>query len=1109
MNNTIKGITIEIGGDTSKLGKALQNVEKQSKSLSAELGQINRLLKLDPGNTELLAQKQKVLAEAISSTAKKLEALKTAEAQVQAQFERGEVSEEQVRALQREIIQTEGKLSGYEKAAKETADEIERLGDASEDAAQDTDQLGRELDDVGDAAEKAGANTDIIRAAFAGLLANIGSDVFRAAISKLKEAAQAALEVGMGFESSMAEVAAISGATGDDLSRLEETAREFGATTVFSASEAADALKYMALAGWSTEQSISALPGILNLAAASGMELASASDMVTDYLSAFSMQASDAEYFADLLAYAQSNANTTAEQLGEAYKNCAANLNAAGQDVETVTALLSAMANQGLKSSEAGTALNAIMRDITSAMEDGAIAIGDTSVTVQDSEGNYRDLTEILKDVEKATDGMGDAERAAALASTFTSDSTKGLNLILNEGVDSSEEFEDSLRSCSGTASKMADTMNDTLAGDVKEMNSAFEELGITIYQDFEGSMRSAVKTITNKVIPALSKGAKWASTNGTTIKAAIAAVTTAVIGYGVAVTATSAAQGGMTAAIEASTVATKLMNAAQAASPWGLVAVGVGAVVAALSVYAVSMQEAEQHTTNLTEAEQAQVEASAEAAQAWRENKDALDETAAANVAQIDHVQALADELSGLADANGVVQESDRERAQYILGELNQALGTEYTMTGNVIDQYGELTQSVYEAIAAKRAQALLDVYNQAYTDALKGEADAWNALTLAEQDYQAQMGIVSDLRQQLAQVETECSEAHINAQNAMDEGDRTFWANRAAELENRRADLSSQWSEENALLEEKKAAYDLAASNYGDYSQTIMNYEAAESAALQGNYDTAKDLLQKKTAAYQANNSAAGGYVDQNIYAFGRETASVNEETQKQLDTLRKKAVDAGLEAETTKTNFENGVSGFTFAMVQEAQTGYQNALNAYSSAYSDAYTLGGNMGSGLNSGLSSWAQQLKNTAVSMVKNAINAAKSKKGADTHSPSKKTVEIGQNMGKGFSLGIEKTDAQVQRAAVHQMQAAMAAYEQENERGQHAMNAVARTDHAVQAVQNSAGNVALLNGINEILSAIKAGQMIVLNDKTLVGRTASAMDAALGRRRGKAVRGCG
>lgn len=142
---------------------------------------------------------------------------------------------------------------------------------------------------------------------------------------------------------------------------LEDTAREFGSTTVFSATEAAEALKYMSLAGWSVEESTSALGGVLDLAAAAGMGLAKASDMVTDYLSAFGMKASESAYFADMLAYAQSHSNTTAEQLGEAYRNCAANLNAAGQDVETVTSLLEAMANQGYKGSEAGTALAAIM----------------------------------------------------------------------------------------------------------------------------------------------------------------------------------------------------------------------------------------------------------------------------------------------------------------------------------------------------------------------------------------------------------------------------------------------------------------------------------------------------------------------------------------------------------------------------------------------------------------------------------------------------------------------------------------------------------------------------------------------------------------------------
>ena len=260
----------------------------------------------------------------------------------------------------------------------------------------------------------------------------------------------------------------------------------------------------MSLAGWDADQSTSALGGVLNLAAASGMELGAASDMVTDYLSAFAMEAGDAAYFADLLSYAQSHSNTTAEALGEAYKNCAANLNAAGQDVETVTSLLEGMANQGYKGSEAGTAMAAIMRDITNGMKDGAIKIGETSVAVMDAQGNFRDLTDILTEVEAATNGMGDAERAVALSSTFTADSTKGLNLILNEGMDNIAGYEEELRGASGSAEEMANIMNDNLSGDVAAMNSAFEELGLKIYDALESKLRAGVQFITNGVIPAI-----------------------------------------------------------------------------------------------------------------------------------------------------------------------------------------------------------------------------------------------------------------------------------------------------------------------------------------------------------------------------------------------------------------------------------------------------------------------------------------------------------------------------------------------------------------------------------------------------------------------------
>ena len=376
------------------------------------------------------------------------------------------------------------------------SDNRQRLSEAERAA----DELDNSLEHVDDSARLADEGFTVFKAT----LANLAADAIRAAIDGIKNLASNVLELGQNFTSTMSEVQAISGATGEELETLEACAREYGATTVFSASEAAEALKYMALAGWDVEQSTSALGGVLNLAAASGMELGAASDMVTDYLSAFGMEADKAAYFADLLSYAQSSSNTTAEALGEAYKNCAANLNAAGQDVETVTSLLEGMANQGYKGSEAGTALAAIMRDITKAMKDGKITIGETSIAVMDAEGNYRDLTDIITDVSGAVDGMGTAERATALSSTFTADSTKGLNLILNEGIDKIAGYEEELRGASGTAEEMAAIMNDNLTGDMAAMNSAWEELGLKIYEKFEGSLRSAVQFVTNSVIPAM-----------------------------------------------------------------------------------------------------------------------------------------------------------------------------------------------------------------------------------------------------------------------------------------------------------------------------------------------------------------------------------------------------------------------------------------------------------------------------------------------------------------------------------------------------------------------------------------------------------------------------
>lgn len=336
------------------------------------------------------------------------------------------------------------------------------------------------------------------------VVGNLVTSAVTAAASAVSGVVSGVMDAGIGFEAQMSTVAALSGATGESFDLLRRTAMDLGSTTKFSATECADALGFMALAGWDAQRSVEALPGVLDLAAASGMGLAEASDMVTDYLSAFGMEASQSAYLADLLAYAQANSNTSAAQLGEAYKNCAATLHASGQDVETVTSLLASMANQGLKGSEAGTALSAIMRDITQNMEGGAIAIGNTSVSVVDANGNFRDLTGILTDVEAATNGMGDAERAAALGATFTADSTKGLNLILNAGVASAAGFEDSLRGCSGAAGDMAATMQDNLQGDLTRLGSAVEGLQISLFALVDGPARSVVSLVADRAVPAL-----------------------------------------------------------------------------------------------------------------------------------------------------------------------------------------------------------------------------------------------------------------------------------------------------------------------------------------------------------------------------------------------------------------------------------------------------------------------------------------------------------------------------------------------------------------------------------------------------------------------------
>ena len=365
----IKGITIEIGGDTTKLQTALKGVNTEIKNTQAQLKDVEKLLKLDPGNTELLAQKHKLLGQAVEETKNKLETLKTAQQQADEALKNGTISKDQYDALQREIIETEQELKRLEEQANQSATALQKIA-----------ATGEKLKDVGGNIENAGKK-----------LLPVTATVTALGTVSVKTAAD--------FESSMSKVAAVSGATGSDLEALSKKAREMGSKTKFSASEAAEAMNYMAMAGWKTEDMLSGIEGVMNLAAASGEDLATTSDIVTDALTAFGLSAQDSGHFADVLAAASSNANTNVSMMGETFKYAAPIAGALGFSVEDTAEAIGLMANAGIKGSQAGTSLRTIMTNLSGDVKICGQNIGEVTIATTNADGSMRDLSDMLDEV--------------------------------------------------------------------------------------------------------------------------------------------------------------------------------------------------------------------------------------------------------------------------------------------------------------------------------------------------------------------------------------------------------------------------------------------------------------------------------------------------------------------------------------------------------------------------------------------------------------------------------------------------------------------------------------------------------------------------------------
>ena len=467
MASRIAGITVEIGGNVGPLTKALESVNKVIKNTQNQLKDVERLLKLDPTNTQLLTQKQALLKDSISATKEKLEALKTAQEQAKAQMENGDLGKDKYDALQREIIATEQEL---ERLAKEAANANAALNKL--------DSVGQTLQDVGNK------------------MAGVGKTLTTNVTTPIVAIGAAAVKTTADFDAQMSKVQAISGATGDEFDALREKAREMGAKTKFSASEAGAAFEYMAMAGWKTGDMLDGIEGIMSLAAASGEDLATTSDIVTDALTAFGLTAKDSGHFADILAAASSNANTNVSMMGETFKYAAPIAGALGYTAEDTALAIGLMANAGIKSSQAGTSLRKMMTELTGEIKISGDAIGDVVIQTTNADGSMRSFNDIIMDCRDAFSKLSESEKANTAEALVGKTAMSGFLAIMNASEADLNKLSSAIDNCDGSAEQMAATMQDNLNGQITILKSALQELAIQIGDALMPTVRNIVAKV-------------------------------------------------------------------------------------------------------------------------------------------------------------------------------------------------------------------------------------------------------------------------------------------------------------------------------------------------------------------------------------------------------------------------------------------------------------------------------------------------------------------------------------------------------------------------------------------------------------------------------------
>ena len=950
------GAKIVLDGE-AEYRKALKNIGAEQKELRSEMKLVSSVFGDQQNSIEALTKKGEILSKQYDAQSRKVEiyskavvdatskqeeagnkvddlkkALENANKEMDDMKKSSDVSKDALDAQKAVIDGLQQKLTmaedGYDKAKRATNDWKTSLNDAQanlsdlkkeidtnnghiNEANKSYNGCADSIDQYGNAVDDAKTKTTV----FADVLkANLIGEAIKTGIGEIaegiKKIATSSVSVGSTFEHSMSQVAATMGMTSEEIANgskeyetLKKAAEDSGKATKYSASEAAEALNYLALAGYDANKSAETLPKVLNLAAAGGMELASASDLVTDAMAALGMETSDLDKYIDEMAKTSQKSNTSVAQLGEATLVCAGAVSLTKQPLETMNAELGVLANNGIKGAEGGTHLRNILLSLVSPTDKGAAALKQYGVAVTDSTGSVRNLNDIMVDLNGAIGSLSESQKSNIISTIFNKTDIAAVNALLKGTGDEFNNLYAQITDCDGAATEMAETMEANLTGKVTILQSALEGLGISAYEKIEGTLKDSVDAATSSVgrlqesmdngklgkamdefsdslddaakgtinfaedaLPVMIDGLTWIMDNSDLVIAGIGGITAASVTHGTiipVITNVMEAWNLYKKANEGATIAQWALNGAMEANPAGLLITAIAGLTTALTIYGIATDGAVTNAQKLAKA-------TADECQTLRDNAEIRKENQENHEAEIETIEQLKDEILDLNEKESLSND-EKSRMKLLVDELNEAM-PDLNLT--IDEQTGLLTQTNEEAekyIDNMQRTLELGFMEDDLTQIARDHYDAKKALNEVQEEYTAALEKAKEYEDGWKEACEHGTEAMLEYTGAIGSGEEaaTKYAMTMHAYQEAIDDLSP------ALEEAKKLEQDLQA----EYDSTNKKLDESRTAMEEAKDST--DALSKSTVEYKDKTYEVSSNVAENLktieqaYADAREKA------------------------------------------------------------------------------------------------------------------------------------------------------------------------------------------------------------------------------------------